>query len=62
MGQSMFVALKSLRIEIKRIHRRRSAEARQKEEHQNILAASGSTSCAVAFEEDDRPLVDPPFL
>jgi len=61
MGQSMFVALKSLRIEIKRIRRRRSAEARQ-EEHQNILAASGSTSCAVAFEEDDRPLVDPPFL
>jgi len=60
MGQSLSVALKSLRMELKRLQRRRSAEVRQ-EEHQNILVASGSTSCAVAFEED-RPLVDPPFL
>ena len=61
MGQSFSVALKSIRLELKRFQRRQNSET-NKGEHQSILAASSSTSCAVAFEEPDAPIVDPPFL
>lgn len=56
MGQSLTVALKSVRMEIKRMQRRRAAHARQNEEHVSILQ-----SPVVAFEEGNH-LPDPPFL
>lgn len=59
MGQSFSVALKSIRMEFKRFKRRQHSETNI-EEHQSILAAS--KSCAVAFEDPDAPIVDPPFL
>ena len=62
MGQSLSVALKSIRLELKRFQRRQNSQKNNKEEHQSILAASSSTSCAVAFEDPDAPIVDPPFL
>jgi len=60
MGQSVTVAFKSLQLEFKRFQRKHSAQKQQ--EHQSILTASRDISCAVAFEENDNPLVDPPFL
>ena len=59
MGQSFSVAFKSIRLELKRLKRRQHSKT-NKEEHQSILAAS--KSCAVAFEDPDAPIVDPPFL
>ena len=59
MGQSLTVAFKSIRAEIKRYQRKRSADVQQREEEKSILVASGCTPC-VAFEEGAIP--DPPFL
>ena len=64
MGQSLSVALHSIRSEIKRFRRRRQAhEESENEDTKGILeASSGGTGVVVAFEEHDTPLVDPPFL
>ena len=63
MGQSLSVALHSIRSEFKRYRRRRQAHDESNEESQGILEASrGGTPVVVAFEEQDAPLVDPPFL
>lgn len=64
MGQSLSVALHSIRSEIKRYRRRKqSHEDSGNEEAKGILeASSGGTAVVVAFEEHDTPLVDPPYL
>lgn len=64
MGQSLSVALHSIRSEIKRFRRKRQAhEESGNEETKGILeASSGGTAVVVAFQEQDAPLVDPPYL
>tara|TARA_B110000483_G_C18091369_1_gene502106 strand:- start:902 stop:1090 length:189 start_codon:yes stop_codon:yes gene_type:complete len=62
MGQSLTVALKSIRVEIDRFRRKRNPEVQQraKQETENILAASG---ICVGIEQSEEAFIpDPPFL
>tara|TARA_B100001093_G_C26011950_1_gene670131 strand:- start:228 stop:419 length:192 start_codon:yes stop_codon:yes gene_type:complete len=63
MGQSLTVALKSIRVEIDRFRRKRTPEVQQraKQETEHILAASG-ICVGIQQEPDEALMPDPPYL